>query len=333
MRIKYQIIVIISFCALGYSQSKVGTTAASFLNIPAGAKTTAMGGACVAVSDNAMAIFSNVAGITNIGYNQISFCTADWFVSSKLTHCSAVINIGRHVLGLSMKQLDYGSEIVTTVANPNGTGENWSANDQVLGLSYATRLTDHFALGGTFKYITQNVYHETAGTIAIDVGLLFKSNFKNLNIGVSINNFGLDARLDGKDLLQAVDIDKVHAGNNENISAKLVTDEWPLPLLFTVGLALDVINTDFLEWQVGMDALHPNNNNSYLRLGTEIALNRMFFFRGGYSGIFKEYAEDGLSFGVGISYTLRTLRFDFDYSITDFGRLGTIPQFGISLGL
>ena len=332
MRLKYPILFLFCIYSTGYSQSKVGTTAAYFLNIPGGTRTMAMGGAFTAVSDDAMAIFSNVAGISNIRSNQLSFSSADWLVGTNLYHWAATMNIGRHVFGLSMKQLDYGSEIVTTVTSPEGTGEKWTANDQMIGVSYATHLTDRFSIGGTFKYISQDIYHESASTIALDVGLLFRSAFRNLRIGMSINNFGLDAQLDGKDLLQAVDIDKVNAGNNDRISAKLVTDEWPLPLLFTVGLAIDVVNMDLFYWQFAVDALHPNNNNSFFRLGTELAINNILYLRCGHSAVFKENAEDGLSFGIGIRYSLSAMRFGFDYSMTNFGRLGTIPQFGINLG-
>ncbi|NHZ84382.1 MAG: PorV/PorQ family protein [Planctomycetia bacterium] len=311
------------------SQNKVGTTAAAFLNIPGGARTTGMGGAYAAVSNDAMAIFSNVAGICQVDQSQVGFNTADWFVDTNLNHWAAVLKLGSHYLGLSMKELDYGNEIVTTVENPEGSGEKWTANDQMLGLSYATRLTDRFSLGGTFKFVSQEIYHESARTVAIDVGLLFKSDFRNLRIGMSINNFGLDAKLDGKDLLQVVDIDDVNSGNNENISAKLVTDKWPLPLLFTVGLAADLIENEWLYWQLAIDALHPNNNNSYVRLGTEIAINRILYVRFGHSAVFKKNSEEGLSFGVGLRYTLGTINFRFDYATTIFGRLGIIPQLGI----
>lgn len=118
---------------------------------------------------------------------------ADWFVGTKLSHSAVVIASGKSSFALSMKQLDYGSEIVTTIADPEGTGESWNAVDQVLGISYATKLTDRFSLGGTFKYISQDIYHESAQTIALDLGILFMSGFQNLQIGISINNFGLDA--------------------------------------------------------------------------------------------------------------------------------------------
>lgn len=125
----------------------------------------------------------------------------------------------------------------------------------------------------------------------------------------------------------------MNAGNNENISAKLATDPWRLPLLFTVGLSIDLLDMDWLQWQLSADALHPNNNDSYLRAGTEMALYQMFYLRCGHSAIFRKKAEDGFALGGGIRYNFGSMRLGFDYSSTDSGRLGRIPQWGISLGI
>jgi len=331
---KCWIFALICLVNIGLAQNKVGTASAAFLNIPGGARSVGVGGAFAAIGDDAMSVFGNVAGISLMHRSEVSFNMADWFAGSNLNHWVGILTFGNHTFGLSMKQLDYGDEIVTTVAEPEGTGEKWSAQDQALGLSYATHLTDRFSIGGTFKYISEQIYHETAHSVAVDLGLLFISDYKNIRIGMYISNFGLDSQLDGKDLLQATDVDEVYSGNNENISAKLTTDEWPLPLLFCVGLGADIINHNWINWQIAVDALHPNNNDSYLRAGTEISfLNDLLFLRCGHSAIFKENAEEGFSFGAGLRYSVSQLKFGFDYSLTDFGCLGNIPQFGISLGL
>ena len=38
-------------------------------------------------------------------------------------------------------------------------------------------LTDRFSIGGSFKYIQQNIWHSTARTFAVDVGTLFETPF------------------------------------------------------------------------------------------------------------------------------------------------------------
>ena len=57
-------------------------------------------------------------------------------------------NIGFSFTSLSMEDMK-----VRTVEQPDGTGENFSAGDMAIGLSYARNLTDRFSVGITAKYI------------------------------------------------------------------------------------------------------------------------------------------------------------------------------------
>ena len=292
-----------------------------------------MGGAFVAIAEGPSAQFWNPAGIARSVTNELEFSMADWFLDTKLAHASVVIPLGRQVVGLNMKQLDYGEEIVTTLEDPEGTGEFWSAKDRSLGLSYAAMLTDRFALGANVKYISQEIYHESDNAVAIDLGLLYRSQFKGLRIGMSISNFGSDMQLSGEDLMLPIDIDPSNEGNNDNISSNLNTDKWPLPLFYCVGIASDVVTTKIVKWTVAADAIHPNNNNSFLRLGTEVVLADMLYIRTGHSSIMKNHAEESLSYGVGIRYNLGGLKFGYDYAYTPFGKLGNIPRNSIYIGL
>lgn len=316
-----------------FAQDKVGTTAASFLTISGGARATAMGGAYVAVAEGPSAQFWNPAGIAQSISNEMEFSMADWFLDTKLAHASVVIPLGRQVIGLNMKQLDYGDEIVTTIEDPEGTGEYWSAKDRSLGVSYAVKLTDRFALGGNAKFISQQIYHESDNAFAVDLGLLYKSQFKNLRIGMSIANFGSDMQLSGEDLMLPIDIDQSNAGNNDNISSNLDTDKWPLPLTYCVAVAADIMDTELIKWTLATDALHPNNNNSYLRVGTEVVVANILYLRTGHSSIMKKHSEEGFSYGIGFRYNLGGLKFGYDYSYTPFGKLGNIPRNSIYLGL
>ncbi len=315
------------------AQDKVGSTAANFLQIPGGARPTAMGGAYVAVAQGPSAQFWNPAGIAQSMGNEIEFSMGDWFFGTKLVHSSVIIPMGRHFIGLNMKQLDYGEEMVTTIADPEGTGEYWSAKDRALGVTYATKLTDRFSLGGNVKFITQSIYHESARGMAVDLGLLYRSQFKNLRIGMSISNFGTDMQLSGEDLMRPVDIDPSNAGNNDNISSNLDTDKWPLPLTYCVGIAADVMDTKLLKWTLTTDALHPNNNNSYLKIGSEVEFANVIYLRAGHAAILKEYAEESFSYGIGFRYQIAGLRFGYDYSYTPFGKLGDIPRNALYIGL
>ena len=58
--------------------TKVGTTAAGFLNIDIGARAIGMGGAYVAVSDDIMSMYWNVAGISRIDGAEATFTYNKW---------------------------------------------------------------------------------------------------------------------------------------------------------------------------------------------------------------------------------------------------------------
>ena len=58
--------------------SKVSTTSATFLEIEAGSRAVGMGGAVVAVADDATALYWNVAGISRLKQNEMVFIHTAW---------------------------------------------------------------------------------------------------------------------------------------------------------------------------------------------------------------------------------------------------------------
>ena len=141
-------------------------------------------------------------------------------VDTNFNWVAIILNLGGDdALGISVTQLNYGEEEVTTVTQPEGTGELWSAMDMAAGLSYSRNLTDRFSIGGSVKYIQQKLWNESASAFAIDVGLLFITDFNDMRLGMSISNFGTDLRMDGKELLHRVDLDPDAVGHNQLRSA------------------------------------------------------------------------------------------------------------------
>ncbi len=317
-----------------FPQTKVGTTVANFLSIPVGPRATGMGGAFSAVASDATTSYWNPAGLSRLTRNEFTASTAEWLVGTRLNWVGLAFKFDDdNAIGISVNQLDYGEEQITTPQSPNGTGENWSASDLAISLSYSRNLTDRFSIGGTVKYVTQRVWNESATAFALDVGLLFYTQLEGLRLGMNISNFGTEMKLDGKDLLQPIDIDPANAGNNPNISGQLLTDSWPLPLTFTVGLGYDVINNE--DWRIttAVDALIPNNQTTYGNVGLEIVWSNLISIRGGYTSLGKENAQEGLTGGVGVQYDFGGFFAKFDYSYTDFGIFDPISRFALSVGL
>ncbi len=315
-------------------QSKVGTTAANFLTIPIGARASGMGGAYVAVTNDVTAAFWNPAGLAMLEKNELNVSYSEWLVNTKHNWVAFGMKLGEFdAFAISFNQLDFGNEEITTADQPNGTGEFWSADDLAITLSYARNLTDRLSVGGNFKYITQNIYNESATAFALDVGLLFYTQIKGLKLGMNISNFGNEMQLNGKDLLQPVDIDPSKTGNNANISSRLSTDSWPLPLVFSVGIAWDVIQNNIWGITFAVDANIPNNQDTYVNTGGEIVWNNTLSIRGGYYALGKDANIAGITAGFGIKHDFGSFMGKVNYSYTDYGIFKSISRISLSIGL
>jgi hypothetical protein len=328
------LLAVIAFSTAVFSQSKVGTTAANFLTIPVGPRATGMGGAFVAVADDATTAFWNPGGISRIPRTELAITHAEWLVDTDLNWIGLVFKMDENnAIALAINQLDYGQEEVTTHLAQDGTGAFWKAQDLSIALSYGRNLTDRFSIGLTAKFITQTIWNESASAWALDVGLLFFTPLEGLRLGMNISNFGTEMKLDGDDLLLPADIDPTNTGNNSNISSKLATESWPLPLQFSVGLGYDVFASEQWRWVLAADALVPNNQTTYGNVGTELMLNRIVSLRVGYTSLLKEDAQEGLTAGVGLQYDFGGFFAKIDYSYTDFGIFDEISRFSLSVGL
>ena len=313
--------------------SKVGTTSATFLEFGVGARAVSMGGAFVATADDATALYWNPSGIARIQRRQVTFVHTEWFADSDFDFAGIVLPLGSlGTLGASITTLNMGEMKVRTVFEPEGTGEMFDASDLALALSFARNLTDRFSIGFSTKYIRQSIWHSTASSVAIDLGTLFTTPFNDMKIGMSISNYGGKMKLEGKDTRVYHDIDPVKSGNNEKINALLETERWSLPLIFRVGIAMDILRGKHNRLTMAADALHPNNNNESVNIGMEYGFNDLFFLRFGYKSLFLEDSEQGLTAGAGINYNLnRVVSLRADYAYADFGILNNTQR--ISFGI
>ena len=333
---KIFLLILLSLCfgSMIFAQTKVGTTAANFLTIPVGARASAMGGAFTADASDVTSAYWNAAGLARLGKDEFTASFSNWIAGTKLSWFGLSYQLDEDdAIGLSINQLNYGQEEITTTSQPNGTGQNWTASDIALGLSYSRNLTDRFSVGGTVKYITQNIWNESASAFAMDIGLLFNTQLQGLRIGMNITNFGTEMQLAGQDLLIPGDINPSQTGNNKTIAANLQTSSWPLPLVFTVGVGYDVLNNDTWGWTVESDAVYPNNQSGYLNLGTEVNWTKILYLRAGYFSLFKQNVQGGLSAGIGIDYDFGAFYAKVDYSYTNFGIFDPINRISVSIGL
>ena len=169
-----------------------------------------------------------------------------------------------------------------------------------------------------------------ASAIAFDMGILFRTDYDWLTLGLSISNFGPKMQYTGKDVFINYDFTPDEWGDNENIFANLQTDYWDLPLMFRFGLAANILNNKINQLVCAVEARHPNDNTESLSFGIEYGSKHRFFLRTGYQSIFEQDSEKGLTAGVGFVYYLSpNLPLHLDYAYADWGRLTNVHRFSI----
>ena len=129
------LLIITAFVLAGtaFPQTKVGTTVANFLTIPVGPRASGMGGAFTAVANDATSAFWNPAGLSRFSRSEFTASTAEWLVSSRTNWVGLAFKFDDdNAIGISINQLDYGEEEITTVQQQNGTGQFWSASDMAV---------------------------------------------------------------------------------------------------------------------------------------------------------------------------------------------------------
>jgi hypothetical protein len=315
--------------------SKTGTTAASFLEIGVGAPANAMGGAFVGIANDASTLYWNVGGLATLDQYEVILVHTSWIADTKFDYAGLVIPLGNFGnFGMSFTSLTMEDMKVRTIELPDGTGENFSASDIAIALSFARKFTDRFSIGITAKYIEQSIWHMSASAIAIDAGTVFKTDLLGgMTIGAVISNFGTSMRLDGRDTRNFIRVDETKQGSNDRIPTNIELDSWDLPLYFQIGVSTPVFQYNNYKLIVSADAVVPNNNYRSLNVGAEFSFMDYFSIRGGYNSLFLQDSEGGLSFGAGVNskMLLSTAIVKFDYAFRDFGKLKNIHSFSVGI--
>ncbi|MFQ5651146.1 MAG: PorV/PorQ family protein [bacterium] len=326
--------LILFFATQGFSQSnaqdvtsidRVGTTAAQFLKIGAGARPIAMGGAYTALSNDILSTYWNPAGLSRIaGTGEATFNHSEWLAETNYDFAAFSINVGT-VGSFGAQVISFGTpeQPVRTVRNPDGTGQFWDANSIALGVTYARNLTDRFSIGFTAKFVQESIFNVRALGAAFDLGVLYDTPLQNLTLGATITNFGTKMSLGGRDIFFNED-PLPEDGTVDQVPGEFRTDSFEMPLNLRFGLAWRVMSNETFKVVASADGTQPNDNNEFLNGGIEVGIRNTLFLRGGYKALFLENSEQGVTFGAGLKYDTVGLNLRIDFAWADYGRLDDV---------
>jgi len=308
-----------------------GTRPAQFLKFAIGARAAAMGESFAAVANDATALYWNPAGIGNLKDLEIHLFHMDYLTDITFEFAGLVIPTGSGNLGFSAAAWSMGDEPITTAEDPAGeSGLTWSAGSFAVGVTFSRALTDRFSVGITGKYIQENIYHESAKTLAVDIGSVYDTGIRGLKIGMAMTNFGGKLRADGRDLsVRGADVDPQRPGNFAP-NGDLRTSSWSLPLNFRVGLSFDVLKNETSSLLLASDFNHPTDADERINVGGEYAFRNRLFLRGGYKF---NYDEESFTLGGGLNLPITNYNLILDYSFNEFGILGETHRFSVGFRL
>jgi hypothetical protein len=314
----------------GVDLKQTGQTTMNFLQVGVSARAAGLGNAYTALSKGVESVFYNPAGLTEMN-SQFEACvsTTQWFADIKYLAGAVAWNANEYgALALSFVVVDYGTIKGTRLVAYGSPGaDNYELTGNVpnvgaysFGLTYVKKISDKFSIGGTAKYVGQqlgqltdesgNVSDNKHSRFAFDAGVKYFPGIESLRLGMAIRNFSTFANY-----------------GQTNFSS-------PLPLTFSVGAAMNVM--DLLNKDISIDHslmlstefIHPNNYTDRVNTGIEYTFMNMFSVRGGY-----ESNHDILSWagGVGVKQTIEGIQFEINYSYSKAKYFDSVNRFAVNI--
>jgi len=337
-----------------------GTTAAEFLLFGAGARGTALGTAYAAIANDVSALYYNPAGIALMPRAGAMVGTYDYVAETRYSWGGIAFPFGggSRSVGIQVGTFGFRDQPVYTAEQPDGTGSVYSVSQTVAGLTFAQNFSDRFSAGITAKGVFDNLGEASGSAFAVDFGTNFHAQLSGHPIRFSfvVSNLGTNLSYSGSALETDAPRDSIpgEAPVAENPQpAEFRTKDFPLPTIFRVGLAYDLIAGDNNRLTLLSDFNQPNNNAAGFSAGGEWMSQRLggsafgFALRGSYSyaaannldpvdpattALSDEENLQGLALGGGLNYGTGNFNVGFDYAWKYLGVLGATNFFSVSFG-
>lgn len=343
-----------------------GGSSAEFLQFGSGARGMALGGSFSTIVDDVNALYYNPAGLTAMQGPEVALTLMPYFADTDYywTGLAFPFSDGDFGLGFFLGHFGFGNQPIYTEADPDGvSGETYGVNETVAGISFAHAFIDRFSAGMTLKFINDDLATGALGgasatAMAFDFGVNFHSELgdRPIRLAFVVQNLGGSLAHEGE-ALRFRDVNGSDADTSipdqrvDPPAARLVSDAFPLPRLFRVGLNYDIVSSETNNVALMAEFIESNNTNAAFGFAGEyrwspidvplgVALRASYQTQPDNSEDFVTGAidtsggSDGLGLGGGLFYRFaERYRLQFDYAYKNYGVLGSANAFTVTLGV
>jgi len=344
----------------GTDNTAYGTTSAEFLLFGAGARGTALGGAYAALANDPSALYYTPAGAALMSRPAAMVGTYDYVADTRYSWGGIAFPFsgGSRSIGLSLGTFGFKDQPVYTADQPDGTGSVYSVSQTSVGLTFAQNFSDRFAAGFTAKGVFDNLGDVSGQAFAVDFGTNFHAQLGGhpIKFAFVVANLGSNLNYSGSAL--ETDAPREQIPGEDPVPqnpqpGQFRTKDFPLPTIFRVGLAYDLMASESSRLTVISDFNQPNNNGAGFSAGSEWMSQNLggsafgFALRGSYSyapannldpidpnttALQDEERLQGLAFGGGLNYAPEGFNIGLDYAWKYLGVLGGTNFFSVTVG-
>ncbi|MFI5252306.1 MAG: PorV/PorQ family protein [Bacteroidota bacterium] len=275
--------LIVLATAFAGNPTRTGSSGASELLIPVGARGVALGESSLMSAVGVDALYWNPAGLSRAGRStEAMFSFMSYFADIKVNYGAIGFDAGGDIgwFGISLKSLSFGDIPVTTEDYPDGTGSTYSPTFINFGASYSKLLTDRISVGVTSTLISERIVNTSATGFGFNFGIqYFGIGIPELNLGIAVKNVGPQMTFSGSDLLRIADAQQSQRGNQYyTVQAASFT----LPSMMEIGLSYHKKLDEQNSIMFGGNFQNNNSSDDVYGVGGEYSYNDNLFLRASY---------------------------------------------------
>ncbi len=270
-----------------------GTTAANFLKLPFGARSSALGSSFTAFAEGPEALYHNPAGLANGVFNEGRAVFSKWIQGTYFGQAAYRHGLDSGGFGAGITYFNSG-EITRRDLGRRKTG-SYSFQSAAIDAGQGLRVSESLNLGLALRFIWESVDGEQVNALAGGMGAQYTRQLSEahlLRAGVSLENLGTEMGHDGK---------------------------YPLPAVLRVGVG-DILFDGLLSASTSIN-YYFNEENFSGGVGVEYSPVELLDLRAGYRFGEGSPTPYGFTAGIGIRY-VDDMEYVFDISSGYMGDLG-----------